>query len=197
MASSAAKKAGFVPRRPRLVTVVKGDGFPTFGFNLHGLKGRPGQVIKNVDEKGAAFQCGLFPGDCILAVNGESVIGETHTMVVNRIRSKHDRVIMLVCDMESQDFYNLKGVPVSEDDAVKLSNESGPIPREEQRVIAATSLYGQTSTGTASSAAPAAAVKLAIPDEHSYGPKRKESKRDQAKKGGGSWADKMAAFGNL
>eukprot|EP00117_Sycon_ciliatum_P045051 scpid75598/ scgid32424/ Na(+)/H(+) exchange regulatory cofactor NHE-RF1; Ezrin-radixin-moesin-binding phosphoprotein 50; Regulatory cofactor of Na(+)/H(+) exchanger; Sodium-hydrogen exchanger regulatory factor 1; Solute carrier family 9 isoform A3 regulatory factor 1 len=194
MATSGAKRAGFVPRRPRLVTVVKGDSFPTFGFNLHGLKGRPGQVIKNVDEKGAAFQCGLFPGDCILAVNGESVIGETHSMVVGRIRALPDRVIILVCDAESQEYYNSKGIPISEDDAIRMSNEDGPMTREDQKTMAAKALYGK-----AEAAAVAPAIKdsaLDIPEVHSYGPKRKESKRDQAKKGG-SWAEKMAAFGNL
>ena len=192
--SSASARKGFTPRRPRLVTVVKGDSFPTFGFNLHGLKGKPGQVVKNVDEKGAAFQCGLFPGDCILAVNGESVIGETHSMVVNRIRSVADRVVILVCDSESQEYYNSKGIPITEEDAVKMTNESGPIPREEQRIKAASSLYGRAEPVPV--VPEAAAASLAIPEVHSYGPKRKENKRDQAKKGG-SWAEKMAAFGNL
>lgn len=155
-------------KRPRLITVVKTSG-RTFGFNLHGVKGKPGQTVKSIEDTGPAFQAGLFPGDRIVAVNSHRVIGETHGMVVGRIKDSGDRVTLLVIDEETYEMYNAKGWSIDEEGAMVMTNEDGA---------------GMT---------PDVSGSLPV---HAFR-KNRIKKRDQAKSASTDWASKRAAFDDL
>lgn len=194
------------PKKPRLVTVFK-KGRPSFGFNLHGLKGKPGQTVKSVDENGAAYEAGVLPGDRILAVDLASVVGETHSMVVERIRRAAESVTLLLVDEYSYDYCNARGIVIDADNALKLSNEHGPVPRKELdavlRRVSATSPPPPTSPPASDSASGDGASLTAgaapLPEKQTthFFTKRKVSKRDEAKKSKADWAARMAAFDNL
>lgn len=64
----------------RLLTLKRGsDGF---GFHMYTNKERDGhQYIKNVAENSPSDLAGMLPGDRVLAVDGKSVLGESHHQV--------------------------------------------------------------------------------------------------------------------
>ena len=182
--------ATVAPMKPRLVAIHK-KGRPSFGFNLHGLKGKPGQTVKSVDENGAAFEAGVLAGDRIMGVNGESVVGETHTMVVERIRTAKEVVTILLIDEHSFDFHNARGIPIVPENAVRLSNEDGPVARDKILVDLPVARKPSTTSPPLSPTGPPGST-----GTHAF-TKKKVSKRDEAKKTKSDWAARMAAFDNL
>ncbi|KTG46725.1 hypothetical protein cypCar_00018086 [Cyprinus carpio] len=45
--------------------------------------------VKQVKEGGPAHSAGLFTGDRIVKVNGESIIGKTYSQVIGLIQNSH------------------------------------------------------------------------------------------------------------
>lgn len=66
------------------------------GFNLSRTKWDPYPWVTGVDPGSPAEQAGLHPGDCILEVNGEDVLGERINEVGSKVKSKEDRVQLLL-----------------------------------------------------------------------------------------------------
>ncbi|XP_061724645.1 Na(+)/H(+) exchange regulatory cofactor NHE-RF1 [Cydia pomonella] len=87
---------GSAQTEPRLCHVRKVPDFDGYGFNLHAEKGKPGQYIGKVDEGSPAEAAGLKRGDRILEVNGNSIAGESHKQVVQRIKERPDDAELLV-----------------------------------------------------------------------------------------------------
>ena len=173
-------------KKPRLITVRKRDG-GSFGFNLHGVKGKPGQVVKSVEAAGPALQVGLVPGDRVIEVNSICVVGETHSSVVGRIRDSGDVVKLLVVDEATFDLYSAKGLVFLEEDAIVLSSSS--CPSEENR---------SSSSSAHSSSAESATVSPTqeAPPAHTF-KKLKVKKRDVAKVAETDWAAKRKFFDDL
>ena len=69
--------------------------FPGYGFNLHAEKGKSAQFIGKIDPKSPAEAAGLREGDRIMEVNGVSVVNETHSEVVKRIKTDPKQVNIL------------------------------------------------------------------------------------------------------
>ncbi|TKS90228.1 Na(+)/H(+) exchange regulatory cofactor NHE-RF1 [Collichthys lucidus] len=134
--------------RPRLCVLEKESG--GYGFHLHGEKGKTGQFIRLVEPDTPASKSGLFAGDRLVFVNGESVEGESHQQVVAKIRATSGALELIVVDADTNELlrkHNLKcqkefvteGIPVpggeSDSDRVDAQSngtprESSPIPRE-------------------------------------------------------------------
>ncbi|KJH47935.1 PDZ/DHR/GLGF domain protein [Dictyocaulus viviparus] len=83
-----------------------------YGYNLHAEKGR-GQFVGMVDRGSPAELGGLRTGDRIFAVNGHSIIGESHKKVVERIKENAVRCEMLVISEEDAQWYNERGIEIN------------------------------------------------------------------------------------
>uniref|UniRef100_A0A1I7X734 PDZ domain-containing protein n=1 Tax=Heterorhabditis bacteriophora TaxID=37862 RepID=A0A1I7X734_HETBA len=66
---------------PRLCVIEKTSVNQEYGYNLHAEKGR-GQFVGMVDKNSPAELGGLRMGDRIFAVNGHSIVGESHKKVL-------------------------------------------------------------------------------------------------------------------
>ena len=78
-ASAAGIGGGAAVKGLRLVTMIKGK--EGFGFHMYTNKERDGQHVKNVTPNSPADLSGVLAGDHILAVDGHSVVKETHHQV--------------------------------------------------------------------------------------------------------------------
>ncbi|XP_041715065.1 Na(+)/H(+) exchange regulatory cofactor NHE-RF1 isoform X1 [Coregonus clupeaformis] len=85
--------------RPR--RCVLGKGSNGYGFHLHGEKGKTGQFIRLVEPDSPAATAGLFAGDRLTFVNGDTVEGESHQQVVARIRATVGSLELIVVDAET------------------------------------------------------------------------------------------------
>ncbi|XP_041744765.1 Na(+)/H(+) exchange regulatory cofactor NHE-RF1 [Coregonus clupeaformis] len=85
--------------RPRLCVLGKGSN--GYGFHLHGEKGKTGQFIRLVEPDSPAATAGLFAGDLLAFVNGDSVETESHQQVVARIRATVGSLELIVVDAET------------------------------------------------------------------------------------------------
>lgn len=85
--------------RPRCCILGKGSN--GYGFHLHGEKGKTGQFIRLVEPDSPAATAGLFAGDRLTFVNGDSVEGESHQQVVARIRATVGSLELIVVDAET------------------------------------------------------------------------------------------------
>lgn len=65
---------------PRVCLVKKDWPEQEYGYNLHAERGK-GQFIGNVDAGSPADKAGLVAGDRIYAVNGVSIVNESHKQV--------------------------------------------------------------------------------------------------------------------
>ncbi|KAK6750518.1 hypothetical protein RB195_002473 [Necator americanus] len=97
---------------PRLCLVEKSSPDQEYGYNLHAEKGR-GQFVGMVDKGSPADLGGLRMGDRIYAVNGHSIIGESHKKVVERIKENAVRCEMLVISEEGAQWYQEHGIEIN------------------------------------------------------------------------------------
>jgi len=111
---ASAPKADLGPS-PRLCYVRKWPDFQGYGFNLHAEKGKPGQFLGSVDEKSPADYAGLRKGDRIIEVNGANVTDETHTEVVQRIKTNPQEVRLLVVDSPTEAYYRERQITIRSD----------------------------------------------------------------------------------
>uniref|UniRef100_A0A7I4YLV3 PDZ domain-containing protein n=1 Tax=Haemonchus contortus TaxID=6289 RepID=A0A7I4YLV3_HAECO len=97
---------------PRLCIVEKNSPDQEYGYNLHAERGR-GQFVGMVDKGSPADLGGLRMGDRIFAVNGHSIIGESHKKVVERIKENATRCEMLVISEEGAQWYQDHGIEIN------------------------------------------------------------------------------------
>lgn len=108
--------------RPRLCSMKK--GLNGYGFNLHSDKNQQGQFIRAVDPDSPAEVSGLKPKDCIIEVNGVSMVGKQHSDVVNAIKSGGDETTLLVVDPEADLFFRECGISPGRE------HLTGPLPEK-------------------------------------------------------------------
>lgn len=91
-------------------TAISEDGYKPFlrlceverpssgscGFHLSRTQWDPYPWVTGVEPGSAAEEAGLQPGDCVLEVNGEDVLGERIGQVASRVRAREDRVQLLL-----------------------------------------------------------------------------------------------------
>lgn len=181
-----------IERKPKLITIRKKPG-GSFGFNLHGVKGKPGQVVKSVEPGGLALACGLYPGDRVVEVNSICVVGETHSSVVARIRDSGDAVTLLVVDEATHEYYNARGLLIVEDDAIVLPTLSSSAPTSDGSVSPNGSVHSASTEGAAVSPSRQAGP---APPAHAF-KKTRVKKRDAAKAADTDWASKRKFFDDL
>merc|ERR1712013_957766 len=101
------KKMSEVPQ-PRLCHIKKWPHFNGYGFNLHGDKNKPGQLIGKVDEGSPAEAGGLKIGDRIIEIEGVNVIGTNHKEVVGMIMKcgGGNEVRLLVADRKCEEYHD-------------------------------------------------------------------------------------------
>ncbi|KAH1023216.1 hypothetical protein HUJ04_012462 [Dendroctonus ponderosae] len=66
------------------------------GFSLTRGKWDPYPWVSNVDENSVSSLAGLKPGDCLLEVNGEDVVGQKISKIAELVKSKPDKVSLLL-----------------------------------------------------------------------------------------------------
>ncbi|XP_051982741.1 Na(+)/H(+) exchange regulatory cofactor NHE-RF2 [Xyrauchen texanus] len=108
--------------RPRLCYLTKGDR--GYGFHLHGERSRGAQYIRKIEPGSTADLSGLKSGDRVVEVNGESVEGETHQQVVERILAVDHRTRLLVVDRVTDEFLKFQGLPCTEERAIEMGSLS-------------------------------------------------------------------------
>ena len=88
--------------------IKKWSHFDGYGFNLHGDKAKPGQLIGKIDEDSPAQAGGLKIGDRIIEIDGVNVIGQNHNEVVGRIKVSGGgtEVKLLVADRECEAYHD-------------------------------------------------------------------------------------------
>eukprot|EP00092_Neocalanus_flemingeri_P015978 GFUD01017296.1.p1 GENE.GFUD01017296.1~~GFUD01017296.1.p1 ORF type:complete len:267 (-),score=93.15 GFUD01017296.1:9-809(-) len=101
--------------QPRLCHVKKWAHFDGYGFNLHGDKHKPGQLIGKIDDNSPAQAAGLKIGDRIHEIEGVNVMGDNHKQVVQRIQVSGDgtEVRLLVADKECEAYHDDQDVDIS------------------------------------------------------------------------------------
>lgn len=77
----------------RLLEVERTSG--SFGFNLSRSKWDPYPWVSSVDPGSSAEFKGLKPGDCVLEVNGEDVLGRRISDVADLVKSG-EQVALLI-----------------------------------------------------------------------------------------------------
>ncbi|XP_023849485.1 Na(+)/H(+) exchange regulatory cofactor NHE-RF1 [Salvelinus sp. IW2-2015] len=141
--------------RPRCCILGKGSN--GYGFHLHGEKGKTGQFIRLVEPDSPAATAGLFAGDRLTFVNGDSVEGESHQQVVARIRATVGSLELIVVDAETAEVlkkhnlecrkeYVTEGIPLpgsksghgdaAESEATATSEENGNFSQQRLSVSA-------------------------------------------------------------
>lgn len=66
------------------------------GFHLSRSKWDPYPWVSSVDMGSASEAAGLRPGDCLLEVNGDDVLGHRIGDVAEMVKSNEDHVVLLV-----------------------------------------------------------------------------------------------------
>ncbi|XP_067002569.1 uncharacterized protein [Anabrus simplex] len=80
----------------RTCELDRADPAAPCGFNLTRSRWDPYPWVSGVDAGSAAEVAGLRPGDCVLEVNGEDVLGERISTVAARVRAHPERVSLLL-----------------------------------------------------------------------------------------------------
>ncbi len=117
---------------PRLCVIRRWPDFQGYGFNLQAEQGASGHFVGDVDPGSPAEASGLRSGDRIIEVNDENVQGESHTRVVQLIRSQPNSVRMLAIDPEGEKYYATRGVTITRHMSNVIegdSEERSPISR--------------------------------------------------------------------
>ena len=100
---------------PRLCYLVMWPDVEGYGFTLHMEKGKTGQYIGEVSDETPAASGGLQTGDRILAVNGYSVIGDSHKEVVRKMKEINGEVRLLVCRPKMEEFLKANDIILTDD----------------------------------------------------------------------------------
>lgn len=66
------------------------------GFNLSKSKWDPYPWVSTVENDSPAAAAGVLPGDCLLEVNGEDMLGLRVVEVAGRIRARGDRASVML-----------------------------------------------------------------------------------------------------
>eukprot|EP00116_Pleurobrachia_bachei_P000886 sb/3461148/ len=133
--ASSVRQHEFVPYKPHAVTITKGP--QGFGFNVRGQIDEGGQLrsingslyaplqhISNVVEGGPADEAGVLTGDRILEVNGRNVEGESHSSVIELIKSNMDVLKMVLLSVPAKENDRLDGEAVSYTSDEELEHKS-------------------------------------------------------------------------
>ncbi len=100
------------PRLCYLVTWPEVDGY---GFTLHIEKGKTGQYIGEVTADTPASAAGLKAGDRILAVNGCSIVGNSHKEVVRKMKELSGELRLLVCQSKMEEYLRANDIILLDD----------------------------------------------------------------------------------
>lgn len=111
---------------PRLCHIKKWPDFQGYGFNLHAEKDKPGQYIGLVDADSPAEDADLRKGDRIIEVNGENIEDSTHQQVIQKIKAGGDETIMLVVDLDADEYYKNNGIRITSDLPEVIRSETTP-----------------------------------------------------------------------
>ncbi|KAL3200018.1 hypothetical protein MRX96_043651 [Rhipicephalus microplus] len=99
----------------RLCKLVHRPDFDGYGFDMLVDEECQLATVTAVEKGGPADAGGLRAKDCIVQVNGESVIGASQRDVVDRIKSSSDEVRLLVTNKETAALYKERGISFSSD----------------------------------------------------------------------------------
>lgn len=94
-------------------------------------KGKTGQYIGEVTPNTPASAGGLQTGDRILAVNGNSVIGDSNKEVVRKMKEFISELQLLVCQPTMEEYLRANDIILPDDDPAIViiqcprSNDSG------------------------------------------------------------------------
>nr|XP_020666644.1 Na(+)/H(+) exchange regulatory cofactor NHE-RF3 [Pogona vitticeps]XP_020666653.1 Na(+)/H(+) exchange regulatory cofactor NHE-RF3 [Pogona vitticeps] len=103
---------GPVPQ-PRLCYIVKEQN--SYGFSLKTTAGEKGLYIIDVSLQGPAAKAGVKPNDRLIEINGENVENDTHEEVVEKVKKSGNKVMFLLSDKESDQYYNGQNIPLTRD----------------------------------------------------------------------------------
>ncbi|XP_075744054.1 Na(+)/H(+) exchange regulatory cofactor NHE-RF2-like [Rhipicephalus microplus] len=99
----------------RLCKLVRRPDFDGYGFGILVDEKSKLATVTTMEKGGPAEAGGLRAKDCIVQVNGESVIGYSQRDVVDRIRSSTKEVRLLVTNKETVATYKERGMSFSSD----------------------------------------------------------------------------------
>nr|XP_033796981.1 Na(+)/H(+) exchange regulatory cofactor NHE-RF3 [Geotrypetes seraphini]XP_033796982.1 Na(+)/H(+) exchange regulatory cofactor NHE-RF3 [Geotrypetes seraphini] len=92
--------------QPRLCYLMKEKN--TYGFSLKTIQGIKGIFLSNLVPNGAAVKAGVQENDRIIEVNGENVENGTHEQIANKVKNSGDRVLFLLADKDTEEYYHKK-----------------------------------------------------------------------------------------
>ncbi|KAH7956531.1 hypothetical protein HPB52_010195 [Rhipicephalus sanguineus] len=111
-----ASSSSVTPAPPvRLCKLVRRPDFDGYGFGVLVDEKCKLATVTTVEKGGPAEAGGLRAKDCIVQVNGESVIGASQRDVVDRIKSSTNEVRLLVTNKETVALYKERGISFSSD----------------------------------------------------------------------------------
>ncbi|KAL1479780.1 hypothetical protein MTO96_051584 [Rhipicephalus appendiculatus] len=112
---SASSSSATAASAVRLCKLVRRPDFDGYGFGVLVDEKCKLATVTTVEKGGPAEAGGLRAKDCIVQVNGESVIGASQRDVVNRIKSLSNEVRLLVTNKETVALYKERGISFSSD----------------------------------------------------------------------------------
>ncbi|XP_061483949.1 Na(+)/H(+) exchange regulatory cofactor NHE-RF3 [Rhineura floridana] len=89
--------------QPRLCYLVKERN--SYGFSLKTTAGQKGLFIIDLSPQGPAAIAGVQPNDRLIEINGENVENDTHEEVVEKVRRSGNRVVFLLSNKETDEYY--------------------------------------------------------------------------------------------
>merc|ERR1712113_738643 len=87
------------PPKPRLVTLVKDQGYGFF------LQDQDGHYLNQISPSEPPDLAGVKDNDIIVEINGTNVESTSHAHVVDLIRESGDKVSFLIVDKETDEYY--------------------------------------------------------------------------------------------
>ena len=95
------------PPKPRLVTLVKDQGYGFF------LQDQDGHYLNQISPGEPADLAGVKDNDRIVEINGTNVESATHAHVVDLIRESGDKVSFLIVDKETDEYYKSRDILIT------------------------------------------------------------------------------------
>lgn len=95
------------PPKPRLVTLVKDQGYGFF------LQDQDGHYLNQISPGEPADLAGVKDNDRIVEINGTNVETATHAHVVDLIRESGDKVSFLIVDKETDEYYKSRDILIT------------------------------------------------------------------------------------